>query len=112
MRSLLLFTLALPGVAAAGPCPTLASGALRANLCLEVGLTAAGVAVLLAAPDGTDPGFVSIEQCTARCERCARCKWISISHAHQQCDWFHACNTSKLNRRFGGETFKLRLVKQ
>ena len=55
--------------------------------------------------------LISIDDCTARCQRCARCAWISFSHAHQQCDWYRACNTSKLNRRFGGETFRTRLVK-
>lgn len=56
-------------------------------------------------------GVVSIDDCTERCKQCSRCNWISHSHAHQQCDWYHTCNTSKLNRRFGGETFRTRRVK-
>ena len=53
-------------------------------------------------------GVVSLDDCTQMCRRCARCRWISLSLAHQQCDWYHSCNTTKLNRRFGGETFRTR----
>ena len=78
-------------------------------------------------------GLWSLEDCSERCRRCARCRWISLhasaqhgappphrcarcrwislSHAHQQCDWYSSCNTSKLRRMFGAETFKTRLVK-
>lgn len=52
----------------------------------------------------------SIDDCTERCRRCSRCQWISLSHAHQQCDWYSSCNTSKLRRNFGAETFKTRRV--
>lgn len=59
---------------------------------------------------GSAEGVLSLDDCTARCRRCDRCNWISLSHAHGQCDWHHTCNTSKLNRRFGGDTFKTRFV--
>ena len=60
---------------------------------------------------GGDLGVLSIDECTERCKACARCAWIAHSHAHQQCDWFASCNLSKVSRRFGAETFKLRLVR-
>ena len=62
---------------------------------------------------GADGGMdlFSMEDCAEACQRCGRCRWISLSIAHQQCDWYHTCNTSKLNRKFGGETFRTRRVK-
>ena len=60
---------------------------------------------------GAEYGLLSIDECTERCRRCGRCKWISHSHAHQQCDWYSSCNASKLRRGFGAETFKTRLVR-
>ena len=59
---------------------------------------------------GYEFGIVSIDDCAEKCHGCARCRWISHSHVHQQCDWYASCNTSKLNRRFGGETFRTREV--
>lgn len=61
---------------------------------------------------GADGGnaIVSIDDCAARCKQCASCHWISHSHAHRQCDWYNTCNTSKLRRVFGGETFRTRQV--
>lgn len=56
-------------------------------------------------------GMWSLDDCAERCRRCARCQWVSLSHAHQQCDWYNTCNTSKLRRNFGAETFKTRRVK-
>ena len=55
---------------------------------------------------------LSIDDCAEKCRGCARCMWISHSHAHRQCDWYHACNTSKLRRLFGAETFKTRHVER
>ena len=62
-------------------------------------------------------GLWSLDDCTESCRRCARCRWIALSHAHNQCDWYNSCNTSKLLRtrgmlrRTGADTFKTRLVK-
>ena len=61
---------------------------------------------------GASSGVVSIDDCAAKCFACPRCQWISHSHAHGQCDWYAACNTSKLGRRFGGETFRTRRIVQ
>ena len=59
---------------------------------------------------GPETGIVSIDDCCERCRACARCQWVSYSMTHAQCDWYSQCNTSKLNRRFGGETFRTRQV--
>ena len=56
-------------------------------------------------------GIVSIDDCAARCRACARCVWVSYSMVHGQCDWYSTCNTSKLNRHFGGETFRTRRIR-
>uniref|UniRef100_A0A7S2D7L8 Apple domain-containing protein n=1 Tax=Haptolina brevifila TaxID=156173 RepID=A0A7S2D7L8_9EUKA len=60
---------------------------------------------------GAEHGLLSIDDCSERCRRCNRCRWIAHSHAHRQCDWFNVCNTSKLRHMYGAETFKLRLIK-
>ena len=63
-----------------------------------------------ASAGGAASGIIGVDECAARCRACERCRYISISHAHHQCDWHHDCNMTNLKRAYGADTFRTRRV--
>lgn len=45
-----------------------------------------------------------VEQCHARCRRCANCRFVSISQATSTCHWFTSCTLGPLQTAFGADT--------
>ena len=64
--------------------------------------------------NGTGSNF--IEQCKARCSRCANCNFVSVSQATSgsasACDWFTKCTSGLLQTAFGGESYTTFLVRK
>lgn len=44
------------------------------------------------------PWVGAAQWCLARCARCQRCEFVSLSLKYRECDWFASCNTSGLVR--------------
>ena len=61
---------------------------------------------------GYEHGMVSIDDCEQKCRACKRCHYISFSHAHTSCDWYASCRLSRLDRSFGGHSYRTRQVRQ
>ena len=56
-----------------------------------------------------------VEQCQARCRRCANCNFVSISQAKgsaSACDWFTKCTSGPLQTAFGGESYTTFVVRK
>ena len=37
------------------------------------------------------PGFFSLANCTARCEQCQNCNYVSFSQTTKTCSWYQEC---------------------
>jgi len=48
----------------------------------------------------------SPEGCEKLCRRCARCNYVSYSWMMRVCTWAHACNTSRLDKRWELWTYR------
>ena len=46
----------------------------------------------------SETGIRSLDDCVAKCQRCAACRYVSFSRAHDDCSWYsvQACNMAKL----------------
>ena len=45
---------------------------------------------------GSAEGVQDLAGCIARCERCARCNYVSFSYHNEDCSWFHSCDLGAL----------------
>ena len=48
---------------------------------------------------GQADGLRDLAGCMRRCGACARCNWVSFSHMHEDCSWFHACDPRAVARQ-------------
>ena len=58
-----------------------------------------------------------IEQCKARCKRCANCRYVSVSQARYRgatsaCKWFSKCTSGPLHTALGGERYTTFVVRK
>ena len=44
----------------------------------------------------------ALADCVARCEGCARCRYVSVSARHADCSWFHECELEQLKQDVAG----------
>ena len=47
-----------------------------------------------------------VDECLQQCSQCARCRYISVSHAWRDCSWYHSCDALKTDVK-GFRTFRL-----
>ena len=47
----------------------------------------------------------ALSWCFAKCRACARCRFVSVSHANRDCSWYVGCAVSALGLVYGGASY-------
>ena len=56
-------------------------------------------------------GLHTLDECRARCRRCARCNYVSFSLLHEDCSWYNRCDLRSLSLRWAGFSYRSGVVR-